>query len=304
MNDPQRPRVTLEQLHTFVAVAKREHVRRAAEAIPLSQGAVSQQVHLLERALGVPLLERIGRRIRVTDAGRDVERAAVTVLAAALVVEEVAAEHRGLERGVIRIAASNTAGVYRLPPWIAGFLDVHPAIGVQLELESTPAAISRLTGGEVDVAVVEGPFDEPELETVVLDREELLLVASRAHPLAALQRVDAGALRRHRYLSRGRGAATEQLAARLVGSAYGQSTTLELGQVDAVRAGVAAGLGYAVLPRAVVQTDLDRGRIVVLRGDARRVYNEFRALRRQGPHSPTLRAFWDHLIGVASRLSR
>lgn len=295
MNGSRRPRVTLEQLHTFVAVARREHIRAAAEEIPLSQGAVSQQVQLLERTLGVPLLERTGRRVRVTAIGREVEQAAAAALSAARQVEDVAAEHRGLERGSIAIAASSAAGVYRLPPWIASFVERHPAVGIQLELDTTPGAIARVLLGEADLAVVEGPFEEPAVETIVLDRDELLLVTASGHPLAARRRIDAVALRRYRYLSRARGAATETLAARLVGSAYGDSPILELGQVDAVRAGVLAGLGYAVLPRAVVDRDLRRGRMVVLRGAGGRIHSEFRAARRPGPHSPQLRALWDHL---------
>ncbi|HET9051289.1 MAG TPA: LysR family transcriptional regulator [Candidatus Dormibacteraeota bacterium] len=299
MNDHPRPRVTLEQLHTFVAVARREHVRKAAEAIPLSQGAVSQQVRLLERTLGIPLLERAGRGVRLTEAGHDIERAAAAALHAALAVEEIAAGHRGLEQGTLHIAASNTAGVYRLPPWIAGFAEAHPAVGFQLELETTPVAIARLVAGEVELAVVEGPFDDAGLESVVLDREELLLVVAAGHPLTARQRLDVAALRRYRYLSRGRGAATEALARRLVGAGYGEGPVLELGHVDAIRAGVISRLGYAVLPRAVVDRDIARGHITVLRRTSRRVHNEFRAVRRPGPAGPQLRAFWAHLVAVA-----
>ena len=296
--------MTLEQLHTFVAVARREHVRRAAEAIPLSQGAVSQQLHLLEQTLGVPLLERAGRGIRVTPLGREVERAAVAALAAAAAVEELAAEHRGLRRGTVRVVATNTAGVYRLPPWMAGYVDAHPGIALQLELDTTPGAIRRVADAEFDIAVVEGPFEAPDLESAVLAHEELLLVVGRDHPLAARERVDVAALRRHRYLSRGRGAATESLARRLVGAAYDASPTLELGHVDAIRAGVLTGLGYAALPRAVVRADVERGRIIVLRGLDRAVRNEFRAVRRHGSHGPAARAFWEHLLAPASSTAR
>jgi DNA-binding transcriptional LysR family regulator len=295
-NDAPRPRVTLEQLHTFLSVARREHVTRAAESIHRSQAAVSEQLRLLERTLGLQLLERVGRGVRVTPAGRAIERAAGLALQAAQDLEEVAAEHRGLSTGTLAIAASNTTGVHRLPGWLASFAARHPQLDIRLRLANTAVAIDLLQRGEVDCSVVEGPFDATGLEVLVLEEDELIAVAGAGHPLAAMRRVGPAALAVHRYLAREPGSGTESLAASVLGRAYGTSPRLELGQAEAIRAGVLGGLGYAVISRAVVADDLDAGRIVAL--PLRRARREFRAARRPATLAPALTAFWHHLEEV------
>lgn len=293
---PPRPRVTLEQLHTFVAVAQREHVTEAAAAIHLSQGAVSEQVRLLERRLGLPLLERTGRRVRLTLAGREVEAAAHLALTAARDVEELAARHRGLDVGTLMIGASGTTGVHRVPRWLGGFLADHPAVDVRVRLANTGVVVAALRAGEVDCAIVEGPCATHRLEVMDLEPDELVAVVAAHHPLARLRRVGATELARQRYLSREAGSATEALAAQVVGAAYGRSPALELGQVAAIRAAVLQGLGYAVLSRVVVAGDLEAGRIVVL--PRRPLARRFRALRRTTSMAPTLMAFWAHLADL------
>ena len=291
----ERPGVTLEQLHTFVAVARREHITRAAEAIHLSQGAVSEQVRLLERSLGVQLLERVGRRVRVTDAGRRIEQAASLALSAVRDVENVASRQRGLSSGTLVVAASSTTGVHRLPDWLASFVALHPSIEIRLQLANTAIVVAALRAGEVDCAVVEGPVTSDGLDVLDLERDELVAVVAAAHPLARIRRVGAAALAAHRYLAREAGSGTEALAARVLGAGYGHSPTLELGQAAAIRSGVLSGLGYAVISRTMVADDIAAGRVVVL--PRRPVSRHFRALRRSTSQSPTLEAFWQHLTG-------
>lgn len=298
MND-QRPLVSVEQLHTFAAVARHRHVTRAAQAIHVSQGSVSQQVQRLEAVLGIALLERVGRGVRLTDAGRAVAVAAGAAIAAIRAVEETAASYRGLRAGRVAIAASNTVGIHRAPGWIAGFLDEHPDIDIHLGLANTAGAIANLVAGQVDLALVEGELPEDGLDALGLESDELVLVVAAGHPLARGPRVTTRELARHRYLSREDGSGTEALARGLVGPAYRAGQVLELGHLEAVRAGVSAGLGYAVLPRTVVAGEIEAGGIVVLPRPGRQVWREFRAVRRSGFSSPALDALWAHLQKIA-----
>ncbi|GAC1341488.1 MAG: LysR family transcriptional regulator [Candidatus Dormibacteria bacterium] len=290
--------MTLEQLHTFVAVARREHITRTAEAIHLSQGAVSEQVRLLERSLGIQLLERVGRRVKVTAAGREIERAAAVALIAVRELEQLAAQRRGLSGGTLIVAASSTTGVHRLPEWLAGFLAARPGIEIRLRLANTAIVVAALRAGEVDLAVVEGPFTATGLAVLDLDRDELLAVVAAGHPLARLRRVGVAALAAHRYLAREAGSGTEALAAQVLGAAYGRSPTLELGQAAAIRSGVLSGLGYAVISRAIVADDIAAGLIVVLPRPP--LSRQFQALRRLTSLSPVLDAFWAHLSTVVA----
>ncbi len=299
MND-QRPQVSVEQLHTFAAVARAGHITRAARAIHLSQGAVSQQVQRLEAALGVSLIERVGRGIRLTEAGRAVGAAAGGAVAAIRAVESTAAAFRGLAEGGIVICASNTVGIHRAPVWLSGYLDAHPAVQVRLQLRNSAAALGQLAAGEADLALVEGTVDPAGVDTLLLERDELLLVAASDHPLARLTHVAGDDLRRHRYLAREDGSGTEALARDVIGPAYRTGPVLELGHLEAVRAGVRAGLGYAVLPRTVVAGALATGDIAVLAREGRSAWREFRAVRREGFATPALDAMWAHLIAVTA----
>lgn len=295
----QRPLVSVEQLHTFAAVARRGHITRAAEAIHVSQGSVSQQVQRLEATLGIALLERVGRGVRLTEAGRAVGAAAGAAIAAVHAVEQTAAAFRGLTAGSLTIAASNTVGIHRAPIWIAGFLETHAQVEVRLRLRNTAKAVADLTAGAVDLALVEGAVpSDAGLETMLLERDELILVVAAGHPLAETPRATARELRRHRYLAREDGSGTEALARELVGAAYRAGPVLELGHLEAVRAAVSAGLGYAALPRTVVADEIAAGRVVALRRTGAGVWRDFRAVRRDGFAPPALAAFWVHLGDV------
>src|SRR3984957_17758440 len=125
-----RPRITLDQLHTFLAVAEREHVTAAAEALGLSQGSVSGVVRRLEATLGLPLLQRVGRNVQLTDVGRALRQLAVRVLEDVGQIEELRAGYLAFERGELTVAAGRGMGAHRLSGWVAPFGADHPEINV------------------------------------------------------------------------------------------------------------------------------------------------------------------------------
>jgi DNA-binding transcriptional LysR family regulator len=296
----RRPRVTLDQLHTFVTLARHEHAGRAAEALHLSQGAVSQQLQLLERTLKIPLFERRRRRLRLTDAGRRISEAAAAVLNDARAVEEAADALQGLEGGGVSIVATGVVvGSGQLPAWIASFLERHPAIEISLRLANTAGGLAAVIDGSADCAVVGGEIAEEELETMVLARSELAVVVARGHRLAGA-RATRSALSGHRYLAREFGSATEILAPSLLGDAYRSGPVMELGRLEVVRAAVLAGLGYAVMPVGVISAELASGEMVVLPRRGRAVMQVYRAVRRRGLHTPAAAALWEHLRLAAS----
>jgi|SRR5438105_3171233 len=295
-----RPRVTLDQLHTFVALARLEHAGRAAEAIDLSQGAVSQQLRLLESTLELRLFDRHKRRLHLTDAGRRIAVAAGAVLNDARALEELADSLHGLKTGGVSIVATGVLGIDRLPRWISRFLDEHPSIEISMRLANTASALAAVEDGAADCAVVGGEVHTERLETITVGQSELVVVAARDHALAG-SRATRDALAQHRYLARERGSATEILAPEVLGTAYRSGPVLELGRLEAVRAAVLAGLGYAVLPRGVVEGDIESGRLVVLPHRGTRVVQVYHGVRRRGLHSPAADAFWDHLRAEASQ---
>jgi len=289
-----RPSFSLEQVRSFAAVAEHEHISKAAASLFLTQGAVTQQVRHFERAVGLQLLERDGRGVRLTDAGRALAVACRAALRSVQVLEESAESIKTLQAGSLHLGASPTCASYYLPARLAGFTQLHPGIKLSMIVEPSAEINRQVIAGAVDCGLVEGKPD-PELLALVLDRDELILVAHRDHPLASLRRVTTAELAQHRYLGRGPAWAAEQNVRDMVGEAFGRSETLNLGHPEYVRAAALAGLGYAALPRLAVAADLASGTLKRLPG--RSSFRAISAIRRRDHGGPALEEFWQLLAG-------
>lgn len=293
-----RPSFTLEQVRTFLAVASREHVTHAAKVLRLSQPAVTQQVQLLERALGVRLLERVGRSVRLTDAGVEVAGACLLVMRSLENVEAVARAVRGLDLGSVTVGASELAVDYFLPRVITEFVTAHPRINAAVVVAPADQLHQHVAAGQVDCALVDGQPPAPELHLtqVQVAATEILLVASRNDlPRAEPGRAGDGPPRL-RLLEWGPGpvATAAAMLAELVGNQGEQPPRLQIGSMEAARRSVLGGGGFtAVMPAVAIRDELRSGALVRLGGhpECLPVF----AVRRSGPDSPAVEALWRFL---------
>jgi DNA-binding transcriptional LysR family regulator len=282
-------------VRSFVAVAEHEHISKAAASLFLTQGAVTQQVRHFERAIGLRLLERDGRGVRLTDAGRTLAVACRAALRSVQVLEDSAESMKTLQAGSLQIGASPTCASYYLPMRLAGFALRHPGIKLGMTVELSAEINRQVIAGALDCGLIEGKPDT-ELLAVVVDHDELILVVNRDHPLASLRRVTAAELARHRFLGRGPAwSADQQNVREMIGDAYDRSETLNLGHPEYVRAAALAGLGYATLPRLAVAADLASGSLKRLPG--RSSVRAITAVRRRDPGGPALEEFWQLAVG-------
>lgn len=173
-----RAGVDLRLLRFFVAIIDNGGVTRAAESLYVAQPSVSQALRTLEQRLGVSLFERVGRGLRLTDAGRELETRARSVLAE---VEEARARVdrvARLDAGRLTVAAASTMAIHPLGPWIRRLLDARPGLRVHVsEPGSVPAVLAEVTDGTAEIGLVELPVHKASLETVELAREELVIAA-------------------------------------------------------------------------------------------------------------------------------
>jgi DNA-binding transcriptional LysR family regulator len=283
---------TLEQVRTFVAVAETQHVSKAAASLFLTQGAVTQQLQHFEDALGLQLMERAGRGVRLTDAGSALAIACKGALRAVEAVEDTARSMKALESGSLDLGASPTCASYYLPSRLSAFSARYPAVKLTVAVEPSAEICAKVLAGAIDCAVIEG-VPAPELMAVVLARDELVLVAHRDHPLSRLRLVTPAQLAKYRYLGRGPGWAAEQSIRKMIGRAYDLSEIVNLGHQEYVRAAAIAGLGYAVLPMLGVEADLAAG--ILKRLPAPSSVRAISAIRRRSAGGPTLEEFWRHL---------
>ena len=287
-----KPGFTLEQVRSFLAVADSESVSRAAESLHLTQGAVTQQVQNFEKAVAVRLVERSGRGVRLTDAGRSLATSCRAAVRAVEVVADSARALKSLEAGSLHLGASPTCASYYLPPLLAGFTRLFPDVILNVTVEPSAEINEQVRAGVLDCALIEGHAN-PELNSIVIASDELVLVAHSAHPLAAMKRVTSAELSGYRYLGRGPAWAAESTVRDMIGDAYDRSQVLNLGHPEYVRAAALAGLGYAALPVLAVKADLESGVLRRLPGPSTR--REIRAIRRPTSGGPTLEEFWRFL---------
>jgi len=252
--------MTLDQLRIFVAVAERQHMTAAARALNLTQSAASAAVAALEARHQVKLFHRVGRGLELTDAGRMFLDEARGVLARSAAAEAVLAELAGLERGSLRIVASQTIAAYWLPPIAAAFRARHPNIGLDVLIRNTALSATRVADGEAELGFVEAPLDDPALAIWPLDEDRLVLVQAAAF---SGDRIDAAWLAATPWVLREPGSgvrATFDEAMRRRGvDPSALEVVLVLPSNEAVRTAVEAGAGVTALSALVVGPSLASG---------------------------------------------
>ncbi len=257
--------MTLEQLRIFVAVADRQHVTRAAEALNLTQSAVSSAVTALETRHGVKLFDRVGRNIVLNQAGETFLAEARAVLARAAAAEAALADLGDLARGRLSIHASQTIASYWLPARLAAFNQAYPGVALDVAIGNTAQAARAVTEGAAELGLVEGEVDEPALSQSILDLDELSLVVARTHPWAggAAEPAD---LKTSRWVVREAGSGTRSSLEAALERRGLALTDLDVAMVlpsnEAVRGAVEAGAGAALMSRRVAAPRLQIGTLV------------------------------------------
>ena len=257
--------MTLDQLRVFVAVAEREHLTEGAKALHLTPSAATAAIQALEGRHGTKLFHRVGRRLELSDAGRDFLAQARTVLGAARAAEVALAELGGLARGRLSVAASQTLASHWLPPLLMRFADTHRGVTLDLSEGNTAGVVAKVLAGDADLGCVEGVVDEPALAVVPLADDRLVIVASPQHDLARSRAVTAAALGGCRWIMREPGSGTRavfEAAMRDRGVAPETlSVALTLPTNEAVCAAVAGSACLTAVSELVARPHLEAGRL-------------------------------------------
>jgi LysR family hydrogen peroxide-inducible transcriptional activator len=179
----------LHQLRYFVAVAELGHFTRAAERCFVAQPSLSQQIGKLEKELGKPLFDRLGRGVRLTEAGRALYDQAVGILASVEEAKRQVGDAAGDQGGVVSVGAIPTVAPFLLPPVASAFQRRFPTSQIVIFEDLTAHVVENCLRGELDLAVLALPVADPRLEAEPLFDEELLLALPAGHALARKRRV-------------------------------------------------------------------------------------------------------------------
>lgn len=257
--------LTLRQLRTFKTVVDLTSFSAAALRLKLSQPSVSYQIKELEEALGLPLLDRLGKKVQLTEAGAVLYgyvRQMLGVLDEATVAIE---EMRGIQRGSLRIGASTTVGIYLLPAALGAFKKLHPGLVISLEIGSRARVQEQVLRNELDLAVVGPALKDPDLAVIPFMNDELIVVAPASHPLASRKNLTLKVLAEQPFVMREAASGSRwslEKAARKAGAKL--MVAMELGSNGAIKHAVESGLGLAVLSRYACALELSSGRLVEL----------------------------------------
>lgn len=287
---------TLHQLQIFLKVAELGSVSKAAEAMHLTQPAVSMQLRKLQEQFALPLTEIVGRQLYLTEFGQEIATAARPILEQVHAINYKTLAYQGQLTGQLRIMSVST-GKYIMPYLLSDFLYRNPGIELQYQVTNKQQVLEALEQNTIDLALVSLVPAHLALEKLELVPNELRLVAS---PLL-LERAQTNGwqelLERQPLLFRESGSGTRQLMeAWLQGRGWSQPHRFELGSNEAIKQAVLAGLGCSVMPLLGIKGEVQRGEMVVVEAPGLPLFSQWSLVYARGKRLlPAAKAFLSFL---------
>jgi DNA-binding transcriptional LysR family regulator len=263
--------VTLEQLRIFLAVAQMLHFTRAAEALYITQPAVSAAIQSLETEYGVKLFHRISRHIEITDAGKLLQGEAQQILDHVQLTERGLKELNNLQRGELKIGASLTVGNYWLPEKISQFKQLYSGIFINCHLGNAEEICEGTAIGMYDLGLVTGeikPSLQQSLEQEEVGSDRLQIVVGKTHPWFQHHEIYLDELFSTSWVMRESGSGAQQMFEQALQSwgiePSNLDVVLNLNSSEMVKAVVESGVGAAALPESMVKKELQLGTLHAL----------------------------------------
>jgi DNA-binding transcriptional LysR family regulator len=298
--------LTLDDLRAFVIVASERSFSRAAHKLRRTQPAVSQAIRRLEESCGERLIDRASRDGTLTDAGDLLLDYASRLLRLADEAGAAVADLRDVRKGRVLIGA-NEAGVHAVLPLLRAFQHEHPSVLVEMRRIPSRQMAQEVLLRTVDFGVLSFNPPERDLQSIVIGADELVLLVSPAHPLAARKQITMEEMGRQAVIAHNDPSPARERVLRLYEKRHAPlNIRMSLPSLDGIKRAVEMGLGVALLPRRCAQTEIARGQLVGVRVPELRSPRQMRFVyRREGDRSHAARAMLEiakRLFGQAPRL--
>ena len=250
----------LETLKLFCDVVKLRGFTQAAVANSITQSAVSQRLKALEKRFGIVLIERHGSQLHLTRAGEAVYKGAGRILTEFREMEEGVKEIRGTKGGSVRIAAIYSVGLYELDPFIKRFFKEYPEMDVQIEYSRADKIYQDVVNGSIDLGIVAYPPRKPQLSSILLTNDELVMICVPDHPLAQNSSISLQQLNSQSFIAFHQDIPTRKALDEVFKRhKISVITKAEFDNIELIKRAVEIGLGIALVPSTTVKSEVETG---------------------------------------------
>lgn len=246
---------TLHQLKVFEAAARHGSFTRAAEELFLTQPTVSMQIKQLTKSVGLPLFEQVGKRLFLTEAGRELFATCRQIFDTIAQFEMTVANLKGLKQGQLRLAVITTAK-YIIPRLLGPFCQLYPGIDISLQVTNHEGILDRMIANLDDLYIMSQVPEHLDVHFQPFLENPLVVFAPLNHPLAQEKNIPIERLTDESFIMREPGSGTRRAVQSLLDEhGVKVKVKLELGSNEAIKQAIAGGLGISVLSRHTLLTD-------------------------------------------------
>jgi DNA-binding transcriptional LysR family regulator len=247
----------IQSIQAFLSVSETGSFSRAADALFLTQPAISKRIRSLEQSLGVALFDRIGKSVRLTEAGHALIPSCRRIIAEIAEGERIISNLRTTTSGVLSIATSHHIGLHRLPPVLRDYSKHYPEVELKLAFMDSEEACQQILNGETELAIVTLPDeDNNRLEMIPVWHDPLYVVVAKQNPLASQKRLSTHRLLDYAAILPSTGTYTRKLIDTALGLDESVKTLLETHYLETIKAMVQTGLGWSMLPASMLDESL------------------------------------------------
>ncbi|GIM44864.1 LysR family transcriptional regulator [Collibacillus ludicampi] len=269
-------------LLVFTTVAEKKNFSRAAEALNLTQPAISLQIQTLEEHYGVRLFERSNKRVELTRAGEILYDYAIQILGLHNEAQQALNDLIGLVTGRLVIGASLTIGEYVLPRLLATYTQMYPKVSVEVFIGNTEEIAEHALSNMIDVGLVEGPVIKKRLLITPFMDDELMLIVPSNHRLSAYSYVELNDLSNEIFILREAGSGTRFVMDELLHELpFEPKKMIQLGSTQSIKEAVEAGLGISFISKWTIRKELSLGTLNALRVKNHELKRQFSILYKE-----------------------
>lgn len=252
---------TLHQLRIFLKIAQLQSITKASEDLHLTQPAVSIQLKNFQNQFSVPLTEVVGRKLFITDFGKEIADAAEKILNEVEAINYKSMIYHKQLAGRLKITVAST-GKYVMPYFLSGFLKQHQGVDLVMDVTNKAKVVASLEQNEVDFSLVSVLPEQLKIERIQLLKNKLYLVGS---PLLKPAKTKSRLFEDHPMIYREQGSATRNAMEDFIQSkSVSTHKKIELTSNEAVKQAVVAGLGYSIMPLIGIKNELKNGEIEII----------------------------------------